>query len=406
MRLLVVIACAVVPMALGGHLSALQRPTAVIRDSTGVRIVENPATAPIGDWRVSEAATLTIGSVDGPEATLLSGVRGVTVLSRGFIVIANTRPTSIRVFRRTGEHILSFGREGEGPGEFADHIGQVRSLSGDSIAVQDGRFNVHLYSSGGAYGRSIRGPLRSGPGPSGTFAAATHWLGGDAFLLGRSRPSAPNGQRMGVFRPSSLYSIWHGSTEREDTLGTFLNIEQFRIDPAIPPLPVPFGARARSAWGEELIFLADTRHYSIVAYTLDGRLSHIIRKQHRPVPVTARERNEAWEEIRDNPLFRVPMPADVRSALERQLERTPIPDHHQPIQDLIVDKLGFLWVRTPSRVDRHTVPWDVFSRSGVQVAAVELPRALQVLEVGPNYVIGVTRDEFDVEFVRMYDLAR
>ena len=48
----------------------------------------------------------------------------------------------------------------------------------------------------------------------------------------------------------------------------------------------------------------------------------------------------------------------------------------------------------------------MFDPEGVWLGPVTLPGRLQIVEIGPDYVLGTTRDELGVESVVMYDLDR
>lgn len=66
-------------------------PEAEVRDSAGVRIVENPR-PPSGsrlDWRVGPEPAVTIGKVEGAEPYLLSQVWDALVLADGRIIVVN-----------------------------------------------------------------------------------------------------------------------------------------------------------------------------------------------------------------------------------------------------------------------------------------------------------------------------
>lgn len=83
---------------------------------------------------------------------------------------------------------------------------------------------------------------------------------------------------------------------------------------------------------------------------------------------------------------------------------------HRPelpwIADLIVDRNGRLWVREFSRPAEAEAVWTIFDADGQLVAVARTPNALQVEEIGADYILAQWRDELDVPFVRMYALER
>ena len=48
----------------------------------------------------------------------------------------------------------------------------------------------------------------------------------------------------------------------------------------------------------------------------------------------------------------------------------------------------------------------IFDPDGRVLGRLETPVGLEVFEVGADYVLGRYRDDFDVEFVQLWDLSR
>lgn len=68
---------------------------------------------------------------------------------------------------------------------------------------------------------------------------------------------------------------------------------------------------------------------------------------------------------------------------------------------------GEIWVEEFERPG-HTggSRWMVFDATGVSTARVTTPASFTPMQVGADYVLGVFRDEVDVEHIRMYGLSR
>ncbi|MEN8143922.1 MAG: 6-bladed beta-propeller, partial [Gemmatimonadota bacterium] len=100
--------------------SATHAQTATRSDSAGIEIVTStvPAWTTETAWRLSAAPVLDIGTLDGPDENQLFRVLMARRSTDGRIYVANTGTHEIRVFDSGGEHLRSFGREGDGPGEF------------------------------------------------------------------------------------------------------------------------------------------------------------------------------------------------------------------------------------------------------------------------------------------------
>ncbi|HYW07328.1 MAG TPA: hypothetical protein VE913_10250, partial [Longimicrobium sp.] len=123
--------------------------SATVRDSAGVRIVENRGAGTLG-WTVEEAPMLDIGG-DG-EAALFQ-VTDAKRLRDGRIVIASAGSHELRIHAADGRLMRGVGREGKGPGEFASPF-WVGTLRGDSIGVWDaGLGRLTVFTAAGEYAR-------------------------------------------------------------------------------------------------------------------------------------------------------------------------------------------------------------------------------------------------------------
>jgi hypothetical protein len=49
--------------------------------------------------------------------------------------------------------------------------------------------------------------------------------------------------------------------------------------------------------------------------------------------------------------------------------------------------------------------WTVFGRDGLFLGTVDLPPRLQVFEIDATSILGLWRDDLDVEYVRVYSLV-
>jgi hypothetical protein len=84
----------------------------------------------------------------------------------------------------------------------------------------------------------------------------------------------------------------------------------------------------------------------------------------------------------------------------------PVPDFMPAFAGVESDALGFLWVEAYRGMGAEAVTYHVFDPRGELVGAVELPEEMDLLEIGPDYLLALFRDELDVEYVRLYSLQR
>jgi hypothetical protein len=169
-------------------------PTGIVRDSAGVQIAENPSDATGDEWILQQPPVLEMGRSEGQGAgsDLFGAVAHAIRLSNGNIAVADRHAQEIRVFDGDGkhvEHVHTFGRPGEGPGEFTS-LWSIAELTGDTIAAIDPRGGrVSLFSSTGMFARSFpipRLPDASAPRVVGWLADVDPVDDIDAIVYGLS----------------------------------------------------------------------------------------------------------------------------------------------------------------------------------------------------------------------------
>jgi hypothetical protein len=65
-----------------------------------------------------------------------------------------------------------------------------------------------------------------------------------------------------------------------------------------------------------------------------------------------------------------------------------------------------VWVeayRTPWELNPR---WDVFTPEGVWLGSVNTPNRFTIHQIANDFVLGVWRDDSDIEYIRMFNLVR
>lgn len=388
--ILVVVACG------GGEAGV---PTASVRDSAGITIVENTGDGTVwagGEaWVMSERPLLDIGTLEGDEAYQLFQVSDAVRLPDGRVVVANNGSSELRFFDANGRHLLSTGRKGEGPGEFQG-LGAV-VLVRDSIAAYDWNLRrVSIFGLDGTFARSFGLQFPSGsPQPVGTFADG-RWLCSTNMVFGPGEVSE-------VRRDTAAYYVFGNDGTLEDSLFATPSWEYYvkGTDRMVMARSLPFGRGLAAATFADGFWAGVTDRYELRRYAPDGTLELVMRKAHTDQPVTDSDieayKADALEGI-DNDNF--------RRQTEQMFQEMPIAGTMPAFSSITVDEQGDLWVseytapRTPMR------SWTVFDPDGRMLGALDLPADLRVFQIGRDFVLGVWRDDMDVEHVRVYRLVR
>jgi hypothetical protein len=354
----------------------------------------------LGGWHLSEEPVLRLGEVEGAEPFLFSGVLGIVRLSDGRIAVADGQTSEIRLFTAAGEHLLTTGGKGSGPGEFT-YIGNLFQVPGDSLAATNVfERTISFFDPDGHFARSVR--LEQPEGASGYWVDQI--LGNGSLLVKGSREFASGIPEEGYQRSEVTFSIYSSDGEPLSLLGTFagaeLQVEEWRGQLGARPLAM--GRAVEAAASGTGVFVGETDRFEILRYDFDGNLTAILRADAAPIPFTEDMRRR-WVE---HALLRVDDPELVRRARE-QFDSNIWPDSLPVFSELRGDGEGNLWVRR-FRADYAPGPdlWWVFGPNGHHRFSLEVPQDLAVHTIGGGFLLGLTRDELGVERVVVFRLEK
>ena len=321
-------------------------------------------------------------------------------LSDGSLAVANGGSNEVRIYSADGNHTASLGGEGDGPGEFRAIVGFDNA--GDSLIVLDANGRVTFF----APDRALLGTY-SVPLPSGVIAesnAVVHLANGEIvietrirFMFGYEGESAMLRQPGGLFRVDAA-----GGTV--DSIGVTAGNEVFMHrnsgGGAFAGIPL-FGRDAFVATHAGRIFLGDAVDMQVEELTADGVSARIFRIPGYPLELSA----AAFERERE---ARLAAPDELPPMIREFYQDLPVPDRRPAYADVKVDPTGAIWLRpflAPNEGDGPET-WQVLGPDGAWLGGVEMPADFSVMEIGMDFVLGVYRDELDVEHPRMLGLNR
>ncbi len=365
-------------------------------DQAGVDVVVSPDSGPAA-LRLAPTPSATIGGVEEEGSPhLLGRVNGVGRLRDGRIVLVEALSTEVRLFDAEGGHVWTFGRLGDGPGEFRQprYIGQA---SDDSLLIWDDRSARVTELSPSGELREIRQPggLVEQIPPRPRFVLENDRLLGS--FPGQGAPSEfEHGEIVHDF--SRMYLTDRDYSER--TFVTEMSGATFQVflDPDPTFVAMPFTAAANfAASGENVLAVArDTRGVSMFAS--DGRLVREMWVDRPPRPVTDADwAAEVARRLED-------VPEEDRENEERRLNRLDLPEVMPTYDRVFDDGVGRIWARQYVADLSETPTWDLFSRDGSFEGTIRTPVLFEVSDVGPDWLLGVQYDEFFVPTVRLYAL--
>ena len=398
-------ACAVVSMTACGGDGAAAGP--VVRDSAGIRIVQNdaPAWKDGQGWTVSAEPAVDIGVVEGEAAYQLAEVAGVARLSDGRIVVADGESGELRFFSAEGKHLRSAGRKGGGPGEF-QQMQWLGVAAGDSVVVWDpqaGRLSV--FAPDGALARAFS------PAGLRMFPGVEDIMGDGALLMTPGFDPAQMGDRPeGEFRDTAVWMRvpLAGGAPRE--VSRRPGPEQFisKGNGIFMTDHVVFGRGVEVVGAPDGFYAGDTGAFQIGYHGPDGTLRRLIRRPHEPRRVTEADLDALFERRGGMRTSGMPpeMAAQFQEMNRTMRQRVPHRETLPAFAELRVDGAGNLWVRDPEPQDGVPHRWSVFDPEGRWLGTVQTPADLRVRQIGTDWILGTAQDELDVEHVRLYRIQK
>lgn len=378
-----------------------------IRDSAGIRIVENHA--PVWDsadfWIVDPEPEFVLGhGAPGDSAHLVWNIRQAGVLSDGRVAMLSPGgDRKVLVFEPSGRLSAAFGRAGRGPGEFYYPM-RLQVLPGDTIVVWDQGFGpVYHFDPSGKILRERRIDL-------GAVHAATRTdnqrpgesvyqpLPDGSFLIEMHRPDWHPPEEPGVVYRSPRGYVRIDSTYSAHSFGWWRGRERLSVPDWSVPSQVPFpGGSVATVGGDPLaVYVTDGRdRYQVHQFSATGVLQRILRRTVDPVPVDD-ESLEGFMELAKTVNSHFDWPRWEREMRDRVSGR-----NHPFIIDLQVDSEGFLWVYDHGRDERS-----VFNPEGRWLGTVELPPG-GIAWIGEDFILLVKADlETHLESVTGHRLNR
>lgn len=377
------------------------------RDSAEVTIVENfgELGTGVGAWTVGPDPVLSIGSFEGDSLYQLFRVQGAARLDDGRMVVVNAGSGEVRIYDGGGQFLMSHGRKGEGPGEFeAPALAGV--LGSDTLVIVDTQLRrISLVQAGVGFLRSARleDEIRGGAYPQGVFSDGTVLLGGGFYWSSDSGDELTDGytRQATSYQSSTLEGALAADFGAFPGSEFFMKVRQSGGAVSMSARLIPFGKYAMAAAAPDRMYFGSGDSWEIQGFGLDGRLNRLIRLDRELLPVTG-DLVEAYLLEQEAEAVDEAQAREIRQGMEEM----PLPDFLPAFAGLHSDKVEHIWVERSRGPEDPTPVFDIFNPDGALVGLASLPADLDVVEIGEDYLLGLFRDELEVEYLRLYPLRR
>jgi hypothetical protein len=343
--------------------SSAQTPR--IRDSAGVRIIENgPRLTAPGAFQLAEKPSFDVGGLHddpvdelSPRPFYVDAVR----LSNAHVAVLDT--FRVVFYDAAGKRIKAFGRRGRGPGEFVAAAG-ICATRGDTVLVTQERQTMTRLTKNGTFVSTSVPPNGVSAEPAGCFEDGTY--------VGRQRSGRnTDGASRWLYLRAGSAAVMNTITEE--------------THPVSDALVVALGAAV--ARGNRL-YLATPDRFEVRAFDPSGQLKEIIRTSDPLVPMTADDKSRM-------PLRIV---AGQSSGLDREAQRKrAIADskikYWPTLGRMLVDADNRIWIQDWTPSDDPTWPqgWTAFDSSGTLLGRLMIPAARS--KVLRHYVVHFGKNE-------------
>lgn len=379
-----------------------------VRDSAGIQIVDNTARGlwgADGGWSTEEV--LTIGEAAGDPDYQFGQIAAVDALSDGRIAVLDAQAQEVRIYGPDGTYRETFGGPGNGPGELSPQAIALFVGRGDTIVVPDmGNQRITLIP---PEGEATSFPLRMEQGiPMGFDLSASGELISQRRTMNFQDPTAEVGDEDVV-----LSQAYDGTIT--DTLLTPPRGGTFKMTGGGPQITLFAPEPQWTTLGDDRIAYASSDAYRISVYGSGGELERIVTFPHQPQMITETEQGRItdlvkrlWEENGVPP-----------QAIEQMAGSLSFAERWPAFTRMRGGPHGTLWVQRVRDMDDMTEDelenwnpqldqgdprWDVFEADGRYGGVVELPARFTPFALEEDRIYGVFRDDFDVQYVRVYRL--
>ena len=355
----------------------------------------------IPSWTLSPTPTLTIED-DGTPATQFVRIMGVARLSNGHIAVANRGTNDIRIFDARAKHVTTFGRTGDGPGEFRrlEWIGR----SGDTAWFYDSGLQritwvllgtkpelsgtTRVTATGKRERFSVTGRL-----PDGRYVVTT--------LVSPTFEGPPGVHRL----PGSAGIIERTGDGDVTWLGDFMSAAIFVYNPTgdvknAAVGPTAFSPWLRSATGNGQIWIGDGVDSLVVVRANDLSRS-VVR-----APFQSREPGKALIDAAREDEAPGNASPEGKAFLDAKYGAKYLPQRLPSFESLVPGPQGELWVQEYAGNRSFPTQYVVLDATGRPKGRVSVAGGSRVREVGVDYVILVHEDPDGVESVRLHRLDR
>lgn len=375
-------------------------------DSSGVAVVK--ISGALGDLPVWSLASDPVLELRGDAPPFFGRIGEVAFFSDGRLLVEDDQANALYVLDAEGADFGQLGAEGDGPGEFRD-LTALSITAGDTAYAYDRRLNrITAFDPGGSVLRSIS--VDAGISADGTGAVRAWVWDPDRMLLHGISSRSPDLSPEATQRDQRdvLLIPLDGAGRSRGPGSRFKG--GYTITAKSVIVPAPFANVPIIAVGRDRVVHASGLDYELVVTSPELTVVRIIRWSGWDRPLSEAMISSVRAAV--EPRFADLRETDPESAdliVDAMFEEDLLPSRLPALGSALLDDQDRIWVARFLPISERWAQvdsWHVLTPDGAPLARVRLPENSRLVAVSRGRVALVTRDELDLEHVRVFPLEQ
>ncbi len=300
-----------------------------IEYENGVKVVRNPGEPLYGEIQIELEKDLDIGNEEDENCYFYKSI-DIDVDSLGNIYVLDTANYRVQKFDRNGKYVLTFGRRGQGPGEFSG-MAALQIDKNDRICVLD-RHKIHVFTESGELEICIG--LKDNCSQF-SFVEESRIIGRVSFYTAE-----------GI--TEEIVLLDREGKRKKSYVNSFLPV--FRIKNMVISGGGLYNPRLHFCpWSEGSAIYGHSSEYKVFFLDSFGTIAFIAEIEEPPIAITQKERNEFYEKRYDSEKrMESRFPGREPLSMSEIKKAYPMPQNRPFFSRFLSDENGNIYIfRTP-----------------------------------------------------------
>jgi hypothetical protein len=312
---------------------------------------------------------MTIGDTDDPQLSFSGENIPFVIDDSGMIYALDSQEGCVQVYDESGQLLNTFGKKGQGPGEFSLPAGIQITPEGTLMIEDTLNRRLSYYSFKGEHIQDISTATK--------LALGAIQIDNQGNMLG-TQVGAPEGGNM--FFEYNKY---------DKELNPVFNLAKVEF-----PIPIPGSGNKMNIMDVLIIYRFDNKgnivfarnqDYEIKIFNPEGKHIRTIKKEFKPIKITEEDINEMLERI----------PSNAGGVNAREMIE--FPKNFPPFQNLVLDEQDKLYARTyvkGKNKDEYVV--DIFDAKGLLISQLVTKADFRLIKNNKIYSVEENADGYRI----------